>query len=77
MLSPLATIAVLFADIARTESTSNTGVIIFSSLGGLIVGGVVGGLIGSTKNRVGLGVVLGALFWCIGWVIVAILPRKD
>jgi hypothetical protein len=77
MLSILAAVTAVFADVVTSDSSGNGGVIIISSLGGIIVGGVIGGLIGNTKNRVGLGVVLGALFWCIGWIIVAILPRKD
>lgn len=43
---------------------------------GIIIGGGVGAAIGNTKNRVGLGAVLGALLGCIGWIIIAVLPKK-
>ena len=43
---------------------------------GMIVGGAVGAAIGNAKGRLGLGAVLGALLGCIGWIIVAVLPKK-
>ena len=44
---------------------------------GLIIGGLVGLLIGRSKDRGLLGLILGALLGCIGWVIIAIIPAKD
>jgi len=44
---------------------------------GLIVGGAVGAVIGNTKGRMPLGLVLGALLGCIGWLIIALIPRKE
>ncbi len=43
---------------------------------GIIIGGGIGAAIGNTKNRVGLGALLGALLGCIGWIIIAVLPKK-
>lgn len=44
---------------------------------GLVVGGIVGLLIGNAKNRPLVGLLLGAILGCIGWIIIAVLPRKD
>ena len=44
---------------------------------GLVIGAVVGALIGNAKNRVVLGLVLGAILGCIGWVIIALVPKKQ
>jgi hypothetical protein len=63
--------AVLFAE------ESGVGGVTFVYVGvGIVVGAVVGAIIGSFKGRTGLGLILGALLGCIGWLIVAILPRK-
>jgi hypothetical protein len=43
---------------------------------GIIVGGGIGAVIRNTKGRMGLGLVLGALLGCIGWLIIALIPRK-
>jgi hypothetical protein len=42
----------------------------------IVIGAAVGALIGNWRNRMGLGIVLGALLGCIGWLIVAVLPKK-
>ena len=44
---------------------------------GVVVGGAVGALIGNTKDRMGLGLILGALLGCLGWLIIALIPRKS
>jgi uncharacterized membrane protein len=43
----------------------------------IIIGAVVGALIGNAKNRLVLGLVLGGLLGCIGWIIIALIPRKQ
>lgn len=43
---------------------------------GMVLGGLIGVLIGMWKKRPVLGAVLGAFLGCIGWVIVAVLPKK-
>ncbi|MEK7866529.1 MAG: hypothetical protein AAB434_07575 [Planctomycetota bacterium] len=45
------------------------------SLVGMAIGAGVGYLIGKGKNREVLGAVLGAFLGCIGWIIVALLPK--
>lgn len=67
----------MLATILAQAGNDNGGVLIVSSLVGLLIGGGVGYLIGNSKNRPALGLVLGALLGCIGWIIVAVLPRKD
>ncbi len=44
---------------------------------GIAIGAVVGYLIGKPRGRGPLGAVLGGLLGCIGWIIVAVLPRAD
>lgn len=44
---------------------------------GIIVGGAVGAAIGNAKNRLALGLILGAVLGCIGWIIIAVIPKKD
>lgn len=44
---------------------------------GMVIGGLVGAAIGNWKGRLVLGIVLGALLGCIGWIIVAVIPKKD
>lgn len=44
---------------------------------GIVIGGGVGALIGNAKNRMGLGLILGAILGCIGWIIIAVIPRKQ
>jgi F0F1-type ATP synthase assembly protein I len=73
MTETLASVAVL----AQESSSSNAGIFIASSLVGILIGGGIGYLIGNSKGRPGLGVILGALLGCIGWIIVAIIPRKN
>jgi len=69
----IASIAVL----AQESSSSNGGILVISSLVGIVIGAIVGYLIGNAKGRPGLGVILGALLGCIGWIIVAVIPRKN
>jgi len=44
---------------------------------GVVVGGAVGALIGNSKDRLALGLILGALLGCLGWLIIALIPRKS
>lgn len=44
---------------------------------GMVIGALVGAAIGNWKNRLALGIVLGALLGCIGWIIVAVIPKKE
>jgi hypothetical protein len=41
-----------------------------------IIGGGVGGFIGYYKNRTVLGAVLGFFLGCLGWLIIAVIPKK-
>jgi uncharacterized membrane protein YdcZ (DUF606 family) len=43
----------------------------------LLIGGVVGAAIGFFKGRTAIGAVLGALLFIVGWMITALLKRKD
>jgi hypothetical protein len=61
--------------LAQSDGVSGTTIVI-GSLFGVFVGAVVGGIIGSAKGRMGLGLILGALLGCLGWLIVALLPKK-
>lgn len=54
------------------EIVLNPGTIVVS----LVVGGLVGYFIGKAKGRAPLGAVLGAILGCVGWVIIAVIPRK-
>ncbi|MCU1369063.1 MAG: hypothetical protein JWO77_257 [Ilumatobacteraceae bacterium] len=53
-----------------------------SSFGGvqilvsMLIGGAVGAAIGNARGRMPLGLVLGALLGCIGWIIIAVIPKK-
>ena len=58
------------------RSGRNGGVVVATSLIGLLIGGGIGYLIGNSKGRPALGLILGALLGCIGWIIVAVIPRK-
>lgn len=44
---------------------------------GVAIGAGVGALIGGMKNRTGLGAVLGGLLGCLGWLIIALIPRRS
>ena len=44
---------------------------------GMIIGAAIGAAIGNWKNRLLLGAVLGAFLGCIGWIIVAVIPKKS
>lgn len=68
-------IATLFAQ-TYTEPRSASYLLGYS-LFGMLVGGVIGYFIGASKDRGGLGAVLGALLGCLGWIIVAVLPRRQ
>lgn len=45
-------------------------------LAGIVIGGGVGGIIGSFKRRTLLGFLLGFFLGCLGWIIIALIPRK-
>jgi hypothetical protein len=69
--------APVVALIAQVSSTSDdAGFSLLYVLVGVAIGGGIGAAIGSTKNRVGLGFVLGALLGCIGWIVIAVMPKK-
>jgi hypothetical protein len=51
----------------------NIGYVVVS----ILIGGAIGAAIGSTKNRILLGTLLGAFLGCIGWIITAVLPKKN
>ena len=53
-------------------SSVNGGSIIIS----MLIGGAVGAAIGNSKGRMPLGLVLGAFLGCIGWIIIAVIPKK-
>jgi hypothetical protein len=72
-MSPVQFAAVL----AQSSSESSLNVSPTAAVIGLIVGGGVGFAIGSSKNRPVLGLLLGAGLGCIGWLIVALIPKKD
>ncbi len=44
---------------------------------GIVIGAAVGYWIGGKKGRPVLGLVLGALFTLIGWIIMLIIPKKQ
>ncbi len=44
---------------------------------GMVIGGAVGAAIGNSKGRLPLGLILGALLGCIGWIIIAVIPKKS
>ncbi len=50
--------------------------LVFSVIG-IAIGAVVGYLIGKPRGRGPLGAVLGGILGCLGWIIVAVLPRAD
>jgi hypothetical protein len=66
---------VLATILAQADDDNN--LFLVTSLVGVLIGGGIGFLIGNSKNRPVLGLVLGALLGCIGWIIVAIVPRKS
>lgn len=72
-----ATVAVLASTILAAEDSMSVGAVFGASLFGMVIGGLVGYLIGNSKGRPGLGVILGALLGCLGWVIMLIVPRKE
>jgi hypothetical protein len=43
---------------------------------GVVLCGTIGCLIGRTRGRPILGLILGALFTWIGWIIIAVIPRR-
>jgi len=43
----------------------------------LVIGGLVGWFIGKGKGLGGLGLILGALFGVIGWIIVAVMKGNQ
>jgi hypothetical protein len=53
--------------------TSSAGLLV----AGVIIGGGVGAVIGSFKNRILLGFVLGFFLGCLGWIIIAVIPKKS
>ena len=67
----------LAAVLAHEDSGGGFGITIAGWVVGIVIGGVVGYFIGKSKNREVLGAVLGALLGCIGWIIIAVIPRND
>jgi hypothetical protein len=43
----------------------------------MVVGGAIGGAIGRGKGLMWLGIVLGAVLGCIGWVIMLVIPTRE
>ncbi len=60
---------------AAVETAVDPMIIVLSLAFQFVLGGSIGFVIGKAKNRVALGVVLGALFGCIGWIILAVVPK--
>jgi hypothetical protein len=58
--------------LAETNNTLTIG----GSLIAFFISVAIGGFIGSMKNRMGLGLLLG-IFGCIGWLIIALIPKKE
>jgi len=53
-------------------ATTSAGLLV----AGVIIGGGIGAGIGSFKNRILLGFVLGFFLGCLGWIIIAVIPKK-
>ncbi|NLV57124.1 MAG: hypothetical protein GXY13_16110, partial [Acidimicrobiales bacterium] len=68
--------AEVFAQESLSQSTYEFEVNPVVSLFSIAFGGLVGFLIGRSKGRPVLGLILGALLGCFGWVIVALIPAK-
>jgi len=49
---------------------------VFGWIAGIVVFGLIGMLIGGRKGRPGLGFILGAIFGCLGWIVLLLLPEK-
>jgi hypothetical protein len=78
LVSPAAShFAAVVTLIAQVSSdTDDAGFSLLYVLVGIAVGGGIGAAIGSTKNRIGLGFILGAILGCIGWIVIAVMPKK-
>jgi hypothetical protein len=61
-------------------AAATTPVLGLTAVGGLLVAIVVGGgagaMIGMYKNRPLLGFILGFILGCLGWLIIALIPKK-
>lgn len=66
-------LALIQATILAAESSIGGAQIIIS----MLIGGAVGAAIGNSKGRLPLGLVLGAFLGCIGWIIIAVIPKKS
>jgi hypothetical protein len=66
----------VIATILAQSDGPNSATIIVGSLFWLMLGAAIGGIIGTRNGRMGLGIILGALLGCLGWIIVALLPKK-
>lgn len=71
----MAFFSTLFAQ--TTNDSMSVGAVFGASLFGMFIGGLVGYLIGKSRDRAGLGIILGALLGCLGWIILLIIPRKQ
>ena len=76
MAGQLAMVATMLAQYS-TDGDFNYTYSVGIGLGSMLIGGLIGALIGSSKNRGVLGFFLGALLGCIGWIIIALIPRKN
>lgn len=66
-------IALIQAAVLAAESSFGGIQILIS----IIIGGGVGAAIGNSRGRMPLGLILGALLGCIGWIIIAVIPKKQ
>lgn len=60
------------------DAAYNTGRLVGTVVGlGLYfgIGGLIGYAIGCRKDHGGIGFILGALFWLVGWIITACIPK--
>lgn len=65
-------VALIQAVVLAAESSFGGAQILVS----MVIGGAVGAAIGNSRGRMPLGLILGALLGCIGWIIIAVIPKK-
>ena len=64
--------ATTFAVVLAESSVNISQVVV-----GMLIGGAIGAAIGNAKNRILLGTLLGVFLGCIGWIIMAVIPKKQ